>query len=296
MKVKSFEDRAVDTVAIVLVTIFAICCLYPIVYCVSMSLSGNDAIVKSSVKLLPVGINFESYKLVLSDKQFLVSLKNSVVYTVVGTLWHLFCTLPLGYVISRKNFVFRKPLSTFILIPMMFGGGLIPTFMLIKSLHLYNSIWAIILPSGVSVWNAILAKTFFQTTVPSELTESAIIDGANDFQIFLKIILPLSTTIIAILSLYSAVGIWNDYFNAMIYMKDEGLMPLQMYLKDVMSASGSLSQLSGLLDPKDYVANYVNGQRMKYVLIVVSTLPIMLVYPFIQKYFVKGVMLGSVKG
>lgn len=296
MKVKSLEDRLVDIAAIVIVTFVAVCCLYPIIYCVSMSLSGNEAIITSAVKLLPKGFNLESYKLVLADAEFLRSFFNSAVYTVLGTLISLFFNLTLGYVLSRRNFVFKNLITVMILITMMFGGGLIPTFLLIKKLKLYDTIWALLLPGAVSTWNVILAKTFFQSTIPEDVIESAIIDGADDFKIFTRIVLPLSTTIIAILALYAAVGIWNDYFAALIYIRDETMKPLQLYLKEILAAQADMSAMGSMLDPSDYIKNYVNSQRIKYVLIVVSTLPIMVVYPFIQKYFVKGVMLGSVKG
>ncbi len=297
MKIKSLEDRIVNVVAIILVTVYAAFCVYPIIYCFSMSLSGTDAIIRSSVKLLPQGFNLDSYKLVLNNNKFFMYFKNAVIYTVIGTLISLAANLTLGYVLSRKNFVFKKALTVFILIPMMFSGGLIPSFLLIKSLNMYNTIWALVLPGAVSVWNSILAKTFFQTTIPNEVIESAKIDGASDWKIFIKMVLPLSKTIIAILALFAAVGIWNDYFNALIYIKDDALKPLQLYLKEVLSTSANVSSsLTAMLDPKDYAANYVNTTRIKYVLIIVSTLPIMIVYPFIQKYFVKGVMLGSVKG
>lgn len=294
MKIKSTEDRVVDILAALIVAVYAICCLYPIVYCLSMSLSDDAAIVKHTVWLWPEGFNLESYKMILEYRGFLNSFKNAVVYTVLGTLASLFCNLTLGYVLSRRNFVFKKFLTVYILIPMMFSGGLIPSFLLIKSLGLYNTIWAIIIPGAVSVWNSILAKTFYQSTIPNEVVESAVLDGASDFSILLRIVLPLSTTIIAILALYAAVGIWNDYFNALIYLKDEALKPLQLLLKEVLSATGS--SISDIMDSQDYLKNYVNGERIKYVLIIVSCLPIMVVYPFIQKYFVKGVMLGSVKG
>lgn len=297
MKIKSTEDRVVEAIAIILVTVFAACCLYPIIYCVSMSLSGNDAIVKASVKLLPRGFNIDSYKRVITNPDFYTSFINSVIYTALGTFLSLAANLSLGYVLARRNFVFKKPLTVFILIPMMFGGGLIPTFLLIKALHMYNTVWALVVPGAVSIWNAILARTFFNSTIPNEIVESAVVDGASDFQIFLRIVLPLSTTIIAILALYAAVGIWNDYFTALIYLQDKAMRPLQLYLKEVLSISANTSQsLSAMMDPKDYVNNFVNSTRIKYVLIVVSTLPIMVVYPFIQKYFVKGVMLGSIKG
>lgn len=296
MKFRSREDRIVDIVAIVITALAAMVCLYPILYCFSMSLSDNDAIVKGTVWLRPEGFNLESYKLVMSASMFWRSLLNSLVYTAVGTLFSLFGNLTLGYVLSRRNFVFKNALNTYILIPMMFSGGLIPTFMVVRELGLYGNPLAVILPGAVSVWNCILAKTFFKTTIPDELTEAAIIDGADHFQILWRIVLPLSTTIIAILALYAAVGIWNDYFNALIYLPDENMQPLQLYLKDILSAQSNMSNLSGVLSSKDYVANYVNGQRIKYVLIVVSIVPILIVYPFVQKYFVKGVMLGSVKG
>lgn len=293
MKIKSTEDRVIDILAALIVAIYAIFCLYPLIYCLSMSLSGDDHIVKHDVWLLPKGFNLESYKMVLEYRGFLNSFKNAVVYTVLGTLASLFCNLSLGYVLSRRNFVFKKFLTVYILIPMMFSGGLIPSFLLIKSLGLYDTIWAIIIPGAVSVWNAILAKTFYQSTIPNEVVESAVLDGASDLSILFRIVLPLSTTIIAILALYAAVGIWNDYFNALIYLKDEALKPLQLLLKEVLSVTGSaISDLMG----DDYLKNYVNGERMKYVLIIVSCLPIMVVYPSIQNYFVKGVMLGSVKG
>ena len=296
MKYKSLEDRIVDVVAIIIVALVAICCVYPIVYCVSMSLSGDDAIVKHSVTLWPIGFSFESYKMVLEDAKFVRSLMNSVLYTAIGTILSLSCNLCLGYVLSRKRFVFRRQLTVFILIPMFFGGGLIPSYLLVKSLGLYNTMWAIVMPGAVSIWNSILAKTFFMSTIPDDVIDSSIIDGANDFMIFFRIVLPLSTTIIAILALYAAVGFWNDYFAALIYLKDATLQPLQLYLRNVLSAQASSSSMSDMMDTTNYISNYVNSERIKYVLIVVSTLPIIVVYPFIQRFFVKGVMLGSVKG
>ncbi len=295
MKIKSKEDTIVNIVSIALTTIFAIICLYPIIYCLSMSFSSDDAIVKGTVWLLPRGINFESYKLLFSDKMFWRSLFNSVMYTVLGTILSLFGNLTLGYVLSRPKFIFKKALNIYILIPMLFSGGLIPTFLIIKSLGLYNTIWAIILPGSVGIWNCILVKTFFKTTISDGVIEAAYMDGANHFQILGYIVLPLSKTIIAIIGLFTAVGIWNDYFNALIYITDKQLYPLQLYLKDILSAQTNMANISGILNSSDYVKNLVNSQRIKYVLIIVSTVPIALVYPFVQKYFVKGIMLGSIK-
>lgn len=295
MKIKSKEDTIVNIVSITLTALFAIICLYPVIYCVSMSFSGDDAIIKGTVWLLPSGFNFESYGLLFSDKMFWRSLFNSVLYTALGTLLSLAGNLSLGYVLSRPKFVFKKALNIYILIPMLFSGGLIPTFLVIKSLGLYNTIWALVLPGAVGIWNCILVKTFFKTTIPDGIIEAAYVDGANHFQILRYIVLPLSKTIIAIIALFTAVAIWNDYFNALIYIADKSKYPLQLYLKDILSAQTNMANISGILNSSDYVKNLVNSQRIKYVLIVVSTLPIAIIYPFVQKYFVKGIMIGSIK-
>ena len=249
-----------------------------------------------SERLLPKGVNLESYKRVFQDPNFFVYFKNSIVQTVLATVFSVVGCMSLGFVLARRNFVFKKILTTFILIPMMFGGGLIPSYILIKSLGLFNTIWALILPGFVSIWNAILARTFIQSVIPDELTEAAVLDGASDWQIYIRIVLPLCTTIIAILSLYAAVGRWNDYFGPLIYLPDKSLKPLQLYLKEVLASAATTQALTGMLTAEDYIGNYVNGERIKYVLIIVSTLPIIVVYPMIQKYFVKGVMIGSIKG
>lgn len=295
MKFKSKEDTIVNVVSITITALFALICLYPIVYCLSMSISSDDAIIKGTVWLFPDGLSFESYKLLFSDKMFWVALFNSVLYTVLGTIISLFGNLTLGYVLSRPKFVFKKALNIYILIPMLFSGGLIPTFLVIKSLGLYNTIWAIILPGAVGIWNCILVKTFFKTTIPDGIIEAAYIDGANHFQILRYIVLPLSKTIIAIIALFTAVGIWNDYFGPLIYLTNKDLYPLQLYLKDILSAQTNMANISGVLNSTDYIKNLVNSQRIKYVLIIVSTLPIAIVYPFVQKYFVKGIMIGSIK-
>lgn len=295
MKIKSKEDIVVDIVSIVLTAIFALICLYPIVYCLSMSFSSDDAVIRGTVWLFPKGINFESYALLFSDKMFWRSLFNSIFYTVLGTFLSLIGNLSLGYVLSRPKFIFKKALNIYILIPMLFSGGLIPTFLVIKSLGLYNTIWALVLPGAVGTWNCILVRTFFKTTIPEGIIEASYMDGANHFQILRYVVLPLSKTIIAIIGLFTAVGIWNDYFNALIYLTDKNLYPLQLYLKDILSAQTNMANISGILNSSDYVKNLVNSQRIKYVLIIVSTLPIAIVYPFVQKYFVKGVMIGSIK-
>lgn len=294
MRYKTREDRIIDGVAIVIVTIFAGICLYPLIYCVSMSFSGDHAILLNKVVLWPVGFNFESYKTVLSQDMFWSSFFNSVLYTVLQGCWQVFWTFQLGYVCTRRNFVFKKFLDTFILIPMFFGGGLIPSYLLMRSLGLFNNIWAMFIPAAVSIWNSILVKTFIRANIPGELMETAVIDGASDFQILWKIVVPLSTTIIAIIFMYAAMGAWNDYFHALIYLQDKTMHPLQLYLKTTMQ-----SNMTEMLPPGDttqMLKNTIEQTRIRYVLVVVISLPVAVLYPFIQKYFVKGVMLGSIKG
>lgn len=294
MKFKTREDRIVDFVIYTLITIFAAICLYPLIYCVSMSLSGDQAIILNQVKFLPIGFNLESYKTVMQQKLFWTSLRNSVFYTFACASWQVFWTFLLGYVCTRQNFVFKKFLDIYVLIPMFFGGGMIPTYLLMRNLGLYDNIWAIIIPGAIGLWNAILVKTFIRTNVPNELIESALIDGANDLQILWKIVVPLSSTIIAIIFMYSAMGAWNDYFQALLYLQDEALHPLQLYLMKVMQseASGIITSSSVM----DTVAVAVRKIRIRYVLVVVTATPVALLYPVIQKYFVKGVTLGSIKG
>lgn len=293
MKLRTKEDRVVDTLAILIVLIFSLCCLYPLIYCLSMSFSNDTAMLYNTVKLLPVGFTTESYRLVLGGQAFWQALAVSVIVTVAGTLWRLICIVPLAYVMSKPKFVFRWPLYFFVLIPMYFGGGLVPSFLLIRKLKLYNTLWALFLPAGVAIWDVFLAKTFFRSQISPELIEAATIDGASEFQILHKIVIPLSTSIIAILALYAAVGFWNDYYAAMIYIKDSTLMPLQIYLQRVASYG---SEMSKNLSGADYAKNAIMNARTSYVLVVVSCLPIFIFYPFLQKYFVKGVMLGSLKG
>lgn len=294
MHFKTAEDRIVDTLAVVIVSIFAIICLYPLIYCVSMSFSDDNAILLNKVVLFPIGFNLESYVTVLNQPMFWSSLRNSVVYTLLQGCWSTVWTFTLGYVLTKSNFVLKKFLDVFILIPMFFGGGLIPTFLLMRSLGLYNNIWVMFLPATVNIYNAILVKTFVRANIPGEIIETALLDGANELQTLVKIIMPLSTTIIAIIFLYVAMGAWNDYFHALVYLKDKAMHPLQLYLKSTM-ASG----LTELLDPGDtaqMLKNTIEQTRIRYVLVVVISLPVAVLYPFIQKYFVKGVMLGSLKG
>ncbi|MGI6538129.1 MAG: carbohydrate ABC transporter permease [Caldicoprobacterales bacterium] len=272
--------------------IIAMLTLYPFIYIISMSISDADAVLAQEVWLLPKGFSLGSYNLVFENSEIWVSYGNTIWYTVVGTTINVVLTLMGAYALSRKEFFARNGIMIYIAITMFFNGGLIPTFLLVNNLGLYNSRWAMVLPGAVSAWNLIIARTFFQTSIPDSLPESAKLDGCSDISIFLKIVLPLSTPIIAVLIVFYAVGHWNAWFSALLYLGDSTLHPLQLFLRKILLMN-SPDLLEGMEDAFERVAYAI---QLKYASIVVATLPIICVYPFVQKYFVKGVMLGAIKG
>ncbi|MDR3144915.1 MAG: carbohydrate ABC transporter permease [Treponema sp.] len=266
--------------------------LYPVIYIVSMSISDVDAVLNREVLLLPKGFSLKSYSLVFENPQVWRSYMNTIFYTVFGTFINLALTLSCAYSVAQQRFFLRRGLMVFITLTMMFSGGMIPGFLLVTRLGIYNTRWAILLPGAVSAWNLIIARNFFMTTIPDELIESARIDGANDLGIFLKIVMPLSGAILAVMTLFYAVGHWNMWFKAMIYVPNEALQPLQLYLRNVLLLN-SPEAMAGLDDIMERVAY---AMQLKFAVIVVATLPVMCLYPFVAKHFVKGVMVGAIKG
>jgi putative aldouronate transport system permease protein len=265
--------------------------LYPVIYIISMSISSVDAVLRREVILLPKGFSLKSYSLVFENPQVWRSYLNTVFYTVFGTLINLALTLTCAYAVAQQRFFLRKGLMVFITLTMMFSGGMIPSFLLVTQLGIYNTRWAILLPGAVSAWNLIIARNFFMTTIPDEVIESARIDGANDIGIFVRIVLPLSGAILAVMTLFYAVGHWNMWFKAMIYVPNQALQPLQLYLRNVLLLN-TPEAMAGLDDVMERVAY---AMQLKFAVIVVATLPVMCLYPFVSKHFVKGVMVGAVK-
>jgi putative aldouronate transport system permease protein len=264
--------------------------LYPFVYVLSMSISDPKYVVSDSVWLFPKGFSLESYRKVFENKDIWVAYYNTVFYTGVGTSLNILFTVLAAYPLSRRTFFARNWIMVIITITMFFGGGLIPSFLLIKELGLYNTRWAILLPGLTTAFYIIITRTFFYG-IPDSLTESAKIDGANDIGILLRIIIPLSKPILAVLALFYAVGHWNSYIPAMIYLPDQKLQPLSLYLVKILVQNND-SMLEGMIDQYDRALMSI---QLKYSIIIVTILPILLVYPFLQKYFVKGVMIGSLK-
>ncbi|MBO0418537.1 carbohydrate ABC transporter permease [Vagococcus fluvialis] len=273
--------------------------LYPLIYIISASISNPQAVNSGEMWLFPKGFTMEGYKTILQNNSIWRGYLNTIYYTVLGTSINLIVTLPAAYALSRPDFYGHKTFTTFMLITMFVSGGLIPSYLLVKNLHMLNTVWALVLPGAVSVYNIVVTRTFFQTTIPREMEEAAIIDGCSDFKLFFKIILPLSTPIIAVMALFYGVGHWNSYFSALIYLSDKSMYPLQMVLREILvlndmsstPTGGMTAEMAELMYSKQQLAAII-----KYGVMIVSTLPIIVVYPFLQKYFVKGMMVGSVKG
>ncbi len=279
--------RIFDAVNVIFMLALCFITLYPLYYIAVVSVSGNTAVLQGTVHWFPKDFTLDSYRAILKFDLYLNSYKNTIVYTIFGTLINLVMTALCAYPLSRRDFYGRKVIMFLITVTMFFNGGLIPTYLLVISLGLNDSVWALVLPTAISTYNMIVMRTFFQN-LPQELHESAYLDGANDLVIFLRIILPLSGVIMATMMMFYAVGHWNNYFEALIYMNSRSKQTVQLILRNILltdSNSNSASEVTTTAT-KSY----------QYAAIMCAVLPIICVYPFIQKYFVKGVMIGSIKG
>ncbi|MGG4130918.1 carbohydrate ABC transporter permease [Paenibacillus illinoisensis] len=293
------QDKIFLTLNYIYVTIAFLLVAYPLVYMISASISNPKEVASGAMWLFPKDITFEGYERVLQDQRIWSGYANTILYTVVGTAVNLAVTIPAAYALSRRDLVGRGFFMGVFMFTMFFGGGLVPSYLLIKELGMINSMWALILPSAASVWNIIVSRTFFQGTIPSELQEAAQMDGCSNFKLFFKIVLPLSMPIIAVMALFYGVGHWNSYFSAMIYLNDSAKYPLQLVLRQILVLQEMSAQGSGMMDGSS--ASALNNKAevaalVRYAVIIVSTLPVIIIYPFLQRYFVQGVMIGSVKG
>ena len=285
-------DKVFYTINAILLGIMALIVLYPLYFIIIASISDPDAVLAGKVILYPVQITFSGFQKILERTDVWRGYLNTIIYTVLTVVLALLVTVPAGWAMSRKTTPGKKFLMVFFIIPMFFGGGLIPFYNVMSSLGLVNTIWAIILPSIVSVWNLFMTKTFFESSIPDGLIEAAKIDGAGEFRTFISLVLPLSKAILAVMALYYAIGQWNSYFNAMIFLQDENLYPLQLVLKEILIASESTMGGSG----ETILEQYRLANQIKYVSVIVSSVPVLALYPFVQKYFNQGVMIGSLKG
>lgn len=272
---------------------------YPLVYMISASISDPKFVGSGEMWLWPKGITFEGYKRVFENSNIWNGYANTILYTVVGTAINLVVTLPAAYALSRRDFVGRNFFMGMFMVTMFFGGGLVPTYLLVKQLDMINTMWAIVIPSAASIWNIIVSRTFFQSSIPKELQEAAQIDGCTNMRLFVKIILPLSMPIIAVMALFYGVGNWNSYFSALIYLNDSAKYPLQLVLRQILVLQEMAAQGGGAIDASTAAAMNNKAEiaaLVKYAVIIVATVPVIVIYPFLQRYFVQGVMIGSVKG
>ncbi|PAV31160.1 sugar ABC transporter permease [Virgibacillus profundi] len=302
MKKFGLSDKAFDIINKILVAIITIVILYPLIFVVSASISDPSAVSTGRMWLWPVDITFDGFKLVLENDAIWLGYRNTIFYTIVGTTLHLLVLLPCAYALSRKELKGKVLIMWFILFTMLFNGGMIPTYLVVKGLGMLDTMWAIVIPGLVGAWSVLVARAFFQQSIPDQLVEASKIDGASDFKIFIRVVLPLSMPIIAVMALFHAVGLWNQYFSALIYLSDENLYPLQLILREILivnEASASAGGGGGAGGPAGSAGSFVEqvklAAQVKYAVIIISTLPLLIIYPFLQRFFVKGVLIGSVK-
>lgn len=293
-KVSEFRgDRAFRIIVYGLAILSLIVILYPLYFIVIASVSNPSAVSNGEVWFYPKGFTLDGYRELLVQSDFWTGYVNTVLYTAVGTFIGLAVNIPAAYALSRRD-LFGKRVITFVfLFTMFFSGGLIPIFLTVRQFHLYNTFWVMVLPFSVSTYNVIVARTFFQSSIPKDLWDAAQIDGCGSLRYFFRIVLPLSKAILAVLGLWTAVWIWNSYFNALIYLKDQALYPLQLILRNIL-VTNQMQAAMGTGEAAQVALRRAN--LMRYSAIIVSTVPIMCVYPFVQKYFNQGVMIGAVKG
>lgn len=292
------RDKVFNFINYVLLTVIFLVCLYPLWFIILASVSNPDLVNSGKVWFWPQEVSFEGYTSLFKDDSVLRGYANTLLYTAGGTFINLAVTLPAAYALSRKDFVGRKFFTMMFLFTMFFSGGLIPTFMTVRSVGLYNNPWVMVILGATSMTNIIISRTFFETNIPGELREAAEIDGCTNTRFFFRIVLPLSTAIIAVMALFFAVTHWNGYFTAMIYVRDQQWKPLQIIMRDILMSSQFNAEMlqqggdtAGLAAQEQRIA-----EQIKYALIVVSSVPVMCIYPFVQKHFVKGVTVGAVKG
>lgn len=290
----SKQDVLFYAVVYAVILLVLIILLWPLIFIVSSSLSSKEAVMAGRVFLLPVDFSLEGYKAVFQTNEVLIGFRNTVLYTLFGTMLNVALTLIAAYPLSRKDLPYRRVWSFIFTFTMIFSGGMIPTYMVVNKLGLMNSPLAMILPTAMSVYNLMIARTFMENSIPGELLEAARVDGCDDIAYFWKILLPLSKPVIAVITLYYAVAHWNSYFNAFLYITDSKLNPLQIVLRNILLANQIDTAMTTDFDTM--TSKQGLADVLKYSLIVVSTLPVMIMYPFVQKHFTKGVMIGAVKG
>lgn len=294
MLLESRGDRVFNVMIYVVLSVITLVVLYPLVFVLSASFSDPQTVLRGEMLLWPKGVNLNSYAKIFQNHDILTGYSNTLLYTSIGTLINLVMTILGAYPLSRKDFVGRNAIMAIFVFTMFFGGGLIPTYLLIKDLGMLNNFWVMIIPNAVSIYNIIIMRTFFQQSIPYELQEAATIDGCTNIQILSRIILPLSMPIIAVMILFYAVSHWNAFFNALLYLSDKNKFPLQLILREIL-IQGQTSDMVKM-STESAIKQQREVEGIKYAVLVVANIPVLILYPFLQRYFVKGVMIGAIKG
>ncbi|MEK3719369.1 carbohydrate ABC transporter permease [Paenibacillus sp. FSL H8-0034] len=294
MNHQSTSEQIFDWIVNAILAIICILVLYPLLFVLVASFSSPEAVMRGEVWLWPTNITWIGYLRIFQNNEMLTGYVNTIVYTVVGTAINLIMSVAAAYPLSRKDFYGRNVIAAMMVFTMFFSGGMVPTYLLVKNLGMLNSMWALLIPGAVSVYNILIMRTFFANGIPYEMQEAASIDGCSNMTTLMRIVLPLSMPIIAVMILFYSVGHWNAYFNALIYLTDRDKYPLQLFLREIL-IQGQMQEMLGIGD--DTQGQIVlEGEAIKYAVVIVANLPVLLLYPFLQKYFTKGVMIGAVKG
>lgn len=291
----TLADKIFNVVNLVLLGLITLTVLYPLYFVVVASFTDPNIVNSGTLLLYPVKFYARGYEKIFAYQSLWMGYWNSLVYMVLGTSVNLIVTIPAAYALSRKDFVGRGLLLKIFAFTMFFSGGLIPSYLINTSLGLRGNLWAMILPGALSVWNMMIARTFFESSIPGELLDAAHIDGCSDFRFFFQIALPLAKAMLAVITLYYAVGHWNGYFHALIYLNKESQFPLQLVLRNLLIIN-QVSTMAGGAEMMDMAERLKLVEQLKYGIIVVSSLPLMILYPFLQRFFTKGVLVGSIKG
>lgn len=302
MEKRTRFDKTFDAANVLLMAVIMIVILYPLYFTVIASFSDPYRLMRGEVLFLPKGLTLEAYKNVFINDEIWMGYLNTILYASTGTVYALVITIPTAYALSRRELRARGPLMVYFMFTMYFSGGMVPAYVLVKQLGMLNTRWALVIPAGMSVYNMLIANSFFKSSIPKELYEAALIDGANEYRIFFQVALPLSGAVIAVIALYTLVGHWNSYFSGLLYLNDEDKFPLQLILRNILLMNQQMNmnlEAMGSMDSRQLEAmqrRAMMAEAMKYALIFISSLPVLVAYPFVQKYFVNGVMIGAVKG
>lgn len=289
---RNLDEQIFDAVVNALAILIVVVVLYPLIFIVSASFSDPALVLNGEVILLPKQITLEAYRNVFQNDQIWSGYGNTILYTTVGTVINLIMTTLAAYPLSRPDLPGRGIIMFFVTLTMFFSGGLIPSYLLVKNLGMVDTMWALVIPGAIATYNLIVMRTYFQSNIPWEIQEAAHIDGCSNWKLLTHVILPLSKPILAVMILFYAVGHWNSFFNALIYIRSKEMYPLQLVLREVLM----ISQADAVDSNAGLESKILLAESIKYVVIIISSLPVLLMYPFVQKHFVKGVMIGSLKG